>query len=301
MAARPGRGLHLRQDESLDLVLVQLDIRDFRTSNVTVGFSDYDVTEVADGWYVDDVRIEAKDPQRLPFPFTDTFENGLDNWAVSGHDWGLTTADARTARHSLTDSPAGDYLPNSWCAATLAHPLDLSGAVDPVLTFWHKGPHRVVATIRLWGPRPMAAAPGGLVSIARRQSTWSRVASGFPPDLCDYRTDNVMVGFCDDVRRGRTVADGWYVDDVRIEAKERQRLPFRSRTTSRAGRTNWAVSGHDWGLTDSTSRSARHPLTDSPAGDYLPNSWCAATLVHPLDLSGAVDPVLTFWHKGAVA
>ena len=279
---------------------VQLDLRDYRTDNVMVRFALMsDGTEtVADGWYIDDVRIEEKDPQRLPFPFTDTFENGSANWTVSGQDWSLTTAAARSATHSLTDSPAGNYLPNSWCAATLAHPIDLGAAVDPVLTFWHKG-HAA------WGDylQVQVSSDGGTTWTGLQYttewtaSTWHAVQL----DLRDYRTGNVVVRFALSSDGSATVADGWYVDDVRIEEKDPQRLPFPFTDNFESGSANWTVSGHDWNLTTTTARSATHSLTDSPAGNYLPNSWCAATLAHPIDLSAAVDPVLTFWHKGHIA
>ena len=177
---------------------------------------------VADGWYVDDVRIEEKDPQRLAFPFSDNFESGLGNWTVSGHDWDLTTTTARTVRHSLTDSPAGNYLPNSWCAATLAHPIDLSSTVAPVLQFWHQG--------------TIGAYDGGYVQVSTDGGTtwgtldvWSNwQQSGFTPnspyapgegdpvqfDLQPYRTSSVQVRFL--LVSGGGSAEGWYIDDVRI-------------------------------------------------------------------------------------
>ena len=173
--------------------LVQLDLRNYRTSNVSVRFAltSDNATTLVDGWYVDDVRIEEKDTQRLAFPFSDDFESGLGNWKVSGHDWDLTTT-ARAGTHSLTDSPAGNYLPNSYCTATLAHPIDLSTAVDPVLTFWHTG-HITTGDYRY----AQVSTDGGSTWTELQYttqwiiSTWQLVQL----DLRNYRTSNVSVRF----------------------------------------------------------------------------------------------------------
>ncbi len=78
------------------------------------------------------------------------------------------------------------------------------------------------------------------------------------------------------------------------------RLPFPFADGFESGLGNWTISGYDWNLTTSTSRSLSHSLTDSPAGDYPSYAEMSATLVHPFDLAGATAPVLTFWHKGHV-
>ncbi len=278
--------------------LEQVDLGAYKSGNVKVRFRmwSYDAS-VDDGWYVDDVRIEEKDTERMPYPFTDNFEGGLDNWIVSGWDWGLTTSTSRSVTRSLTDSPVGDYIPNANCSATLVHPIDLSGSVDPVLVFWHKGD---------WSSGEQGlvevSMDGGTTWIAAQifgyygnfhQSTWSLEQV----DLGAYKSGNVKVRF----RMwsyDASVDDGWYVDDVRIEEKDTERMPYPFTDNFEGGLDNWIVSGWDWGLTTSTSRSVTRSLTDSPVGDYIPNANCSATLVHPIDLSGSVDPVLVFWHKG---
>jgi hypothetical protein len=64
------------------------------------------------------------------------------------------------------------------------------------------------------------------------------------------------------------------------------------------GLGNWVVSGYDWGLTTSDSRSNTHSATDSPNGNYPDNTNASLTLVHPIDLTGSASPVLSFWYKG---
>jgi len=96
---------------------------------------------------------------------------------VSGYDWGLTQADARSATHSVTDSPNGDYPVNSNAILTLAHPIDLSGSAAPVLTYWHKdymphgGDHIYVQASKDGGTTWTTVKPSyGAVTI----STWTK-------------------------------------------------------------------------------------------------------------------------------
>ncbi len=43
------------------------------------------------------------------FPFTDNFENGFDNWLVSGQDWDTTSVLSRGPGYSVTESKSGVY------------------------------------------------------------------------------------------------------------------------------------------------------------------------------------------------
>lgn len=63
--------------------------------------------------------------------FSDDFESGdLSSWVVS-----------QSSESSLSDSPGGDYLPNtdSWAMFNNGDPIDLSGASNPNLLFWWYG------------------------------------------------------------------------------------------------------------------------------------------------------------------
>ncbi len=234
--------------------------------------------------------------------FSDDFEDGLGKWGLEC-TWDTTTSTSRSSSHSLTDSPEGNYLSSSDCSATLAHPIDLSGAVDPVLVFWHKGAIIdgdlglvQVSTDGGTTWTQLAAYGNTAYGVVWNQSTWSLEQV----DLQSYKSSSVKVRFRLASNGDSYEADGWYIDDVRIEEKDAVRLEYPFVDDFEAGLGDWIVSGWDWGLTDSTSRSVTHSLTDSPTGGYLPNSDCSATLAHPIDLSGAVDPVLVFWHKGAI-
>jgi len=59
--------------------------------------------------------------------FEDDFESGTTQWTLEG-TWGLTTLQAYSPTHSLTESPVGNYVANLNISATMVTGVDLSGA-----------------------------------------------------------------------------------------------------------------------------------------------------------------------------
>ncbi|HJW28642.1 MAG TPA: hypothetical protein VJ508_05250, partial [Saprospiraceae bacterium] len=229
--------------------------------------------------------------------FSDNFENGLGNWVVSGSDWALTTADARSATHSITDSPSGNYPPSANSTITLANPIDLSGATSPVLSFWHK----------YWLESYYFGPDYGYVEVSQDSGlTWTQVTSftgsvaswtNVLLDLTPYKSKPVLLRFRLVDNPGYGQADGWYIDDVEIKEKDTATIAFPFYDNFENGLSNWLVSGRDWSLITDDYRSATHSITDSPSGNYPPSANSTITLAHPIDLSGATSPVLSFWHK----
>ena len=234
---------------------------------------------------------------RLAVPFADSLEGGLGNWVVSGYDWAVTATTSRSPTHSLTDSPGGDYLPYQTVSAILAHPLDLGGVVAPVLRFWHKG--RI--TSYDYG-RVEVSQDGGTTWSTKRSfgSSWYR--DGWMLEQIDLPTSsnsNVVIRFTLDSDENGVVADGWYIDDVWVGPKDPVRLAVRL-FDGFDDLSNWIVSGYDWNVTRATYHALPPCLTDSPLGNYAPDHTVSATLAHPLDLRGAGNPWLWFWHKGRI-
>ncbi len=122
--------------------------------------------------------------------------------------------------------------------------------------------------------------------------TWSLEQIDLP------RSNNVKIRFRLVSDGNTVVADGWYIDDVEIKEKDPTRLSFPFVDEFEGGLGNWTVSGYDWNLTTSTSRSTSHSLTDNPAGDSPASAEMSATLVHPFDLAG---PWLPFSPSGTGA
>ncbi|MBI5675717.1 MAG: SBBP repeat-containing protein [Nitrospirae bacterium] len=278
-----------------------LDLSGYKTSEVLIRFrllADGDGA-TGDGWYIDDVEIKEKDTVRLSYPFSDNFENGFGNWTVSGYDWDLTTSDARSTTHSATDSPNGDYLDNTNASLTLAHPIDLTGTVSPVVSFWYKG-NTDCSPNGPDSPIVEASDNGGLSwDILKNYDcvnnpTWA----GELLDLSGYKTSEVLIRFRLIADGDGATGDGWYIDDVTIKEKDPSTTPFPFFDNFEIGLSNWEVSGYDWDLTTSDARSTTHSATDSPNGDYLDNTNASLTLAHPIDLTGFVYPVVSFWYKG---
>jgi hypothetical protein len=155
-----------------------------------------------------------------PVYFFDDFENGLAKWITSGHDWGLTTATARSGRYSATDSPVGNYSVNALASIEFAYSVDLLLSAQPILRFWHK-----YDTGSAWGADLLVdvSDDGGSswgyyhAAIYRGvQSTWSLEQI----DLSSYTGGRaVKVRFTLDQVSGGT-ADGWYIDDVEIRERD---------------------------------------------------------------------------------
>jgi hypothetical protein len=223
--------------------------------------------------------------------FVDGFESGLGNWIVSGQDWGLTNSPRRSGSFCLTDSPGGKYQANTDASTTLAQGLNLSGSKAPVLSFWHRMnlTYGTYATVEI-------STNGGFDWLQLQYwyddtfSTWNQCLI----DLKAYKAAHVKIRFR--LTSGSSLAEGWFVDDVRIEEQDTVRLPLPLADDFESGLGNWVVSGRDWGLTNSPHHSGSFCLTDSPGGNYPTNTDAAATLAHGLNLSGTTAPVLSFWH-----
>ncbi len=195
---------------------LQIDLNAYVGSNIKIRFqftTDGD-SYLGDGWWIDDVWVGERDTELLPYPFFDDFESGLDNWLLSGKDWALTDADFRSASHSLTDSPAGNYIAEAYPFAALAHPVDLSTSTAPVLTFWYRGSlgdsgdELLVYASQDAGTNwtEIWSRAGGTVS------TWTLVQV----DLSSYAGAPLALAFTLWADGDDNLADGWYIDDVGI-------------------------------------------------------------------------------------
>ena len=79
--------------------------------------------------FTDTIYFIIGEPEILIY---DGIENGMDNW-TTGY-WGISD-DAADGDYSITDSPSGDYSPNTFNTLEWSNPIDLSDYNDPVLTF----------------------------------------------------------------------------------------------------------------------------------------------------------------------
>jgi hypothetical protein len=77
-------------------------------------------------------------------------------------------------------------------------------------------------------------------------------------------------------------------------------LYFRQRLTPILSSTIWKILNRETGIsthTTSASHGGNYAITDSPDGDYSNNVNISVTSSAEINLSAAVMPVLTFWHR----
>ncbi|MGD9369522.1 MAG: immune inhibitor A, partial [Desulfobacteraceae bacterium] len=242
-------------------------------------------------------EIREFDEGLQAYPFYEDFESGTDNWIISGTNWNLTDTSSVSATHSLTESVGGSYPNYAHSVAETAGFMDLTTATFPVLTFWYKcrmSTHSYsddyiyvdVSTDGGWTWTNIWSKHD------HNQSTWRQVKL----DLSSYMGDMVKIRFRLLSDESYT-ADGFSIDDVEIREFDEglQAYPFYEDFES--GTDNWIISGTNWNLTDTSSVSAAHSLTESVGGDYPNYAHSVAETAGFMDLTTATFPVLTFWHK----
>jgi uncharacterized protein (TIGR03437 family) len=146
--------------------------------------------------------------------FDDTIELGNQGWIARG-PWAITNARGASPMRSWTDSPAGNYA-NSTDASLVSPLLDFSGMSNVTLSF----------------AQSYALEDGfdfGAIEISTDDGqTWRRVTATTGAQA-DFRQAQVRLRGLDNQPRARirfrltsdaaTVADGWYVDDIRLTGR----------------------------------------------------------------------------------
>jgi carboxypeptidase T len=168
--------------------------------------------------------------------FIDTTNNPLNLWTItaaplSSPKWEETTTTYYSAPNSYTDSKTGNYINNATVTMTLTNSLDLSQYNNPKLVFWTKydiesnwdyGWVRVSTNNgATWTPlegiytEPGVGSfqPSGQPVYDGVQSAWVREEMS----LTGYTGSQVKFQF-QLVTDGAVTRDGWYVDDISVEA-----------------------------------------------------------------------------------
>lgn len=222
----------------------------------------------------------------IAFPFADSMNASTQNWAF-GYPWGSTTETYHSAPTCWTDSPGKAYAANANTA--LATRINLSGSVDPVLTFWHK--HDLETN-----------ADYGVVEISTDAGqTWTEVfrVTGVDTAWAQERVDlGKYVGSTLGLRfrlmaNASTQLGGWYIDDVAVENGSRM-VGYPWADDFEGGHGAWFAQS-PWGLSSENSRSGMWHWTDSPAGVYRSGENTALRIT--IDLSQATAPQLSFWQR----
>jgi hypothetical protein len=192
-----------------------------------------------DGWYIDDVRI-AETTATISYPFSDDMETVSlteDNWLSSSWDL-ILTPHAHSGTRCWTDSPEGDYINNDRSKLTLAGTIDLSTAVNPQMTFWH---HYHTEScdkcyVQVSDNYGQSGTYKTLATYSGRQDNWVQKQV----DLSDYAgLQNVRIRFYI-WTDSSAVYDGWYIDDVRIDAPEDVVLSVPTNVTMHGADLSWS-------------------------------------------------------------
>lgn len=236
--------------------------------------------------------------------FADDFEHGLTKWQVTDADvtWGLEEDYAGGGNYVLSDSPGTLYPSENDVSATMAQPIDLSGAVYPVLTFWQKYALEYFDIIRV-----EYSSNGTDWTVVPDSSVNNLTISTYKLSIFDlsgarYHTPQALFRFRLNANRGtEDVSDGWRIDKVVIrELDECRTLAFPYSETFENGLENWEVSGLDWQVTSSADYAGAHAVTDSDEETYLPNTFSTLVTKGHLNLMSATVPELTFRHRYSV-
>ncbi len=297
------------------------------TKNVEIAFrlTNGDPAITADGWYIDDIHVEQNTINVFNTPVSDDMEGGSPLKWIPGCNWGVTSEQGDTAAdagtHSWSDSPSGNYLPNSDCSLQLDGVIDLTSYTGtntavPQLTFhdkyWING---TTTTLSVEAAR--VDTPNNWLPLTPLSSTTPYIVQGaalgtnpsWKLETFNLRTgsgNNALAGFQWYIRfrllsdSTSPTADGWYIDNIKFADRPFQEvgIPFFEPFNTV---DNWTLSG-TWGLTtnaDGIPHSAPYALTDSPnAAKYtVPStgSQNIAQLTPQINMTNTTKPQLQFW------
>ena len=164
--------------------------------------------------------------------FCDDFESGLSNWLVATLGWNTVNTTYQSPTHAVTDSPDGDYLQGAANEITMVSSVDLTGAVSPVLVFWHT---LDLNSFCYSGGRNYCGVCGSdcsdqafVEASSDSGTTWSQLSQMYCGNntttwsfqqlsLSAYVGTKIKIRFrlWDDTS-GSCQADGWYLDDIEI-------------------------------------------------------------------------------------
>jgi len=233
--------------------------------------------------------------------FQDDFNSGSlgTNWDVAGDSWQATDLFYRSPGFCASDSPKGNYpwSANSTMTMRLAQRVDLSKSTHPVLRFWH----RIGVHSGDYGYVEISEDYGFTWKVLTSYTnTWRSTWSFEQIDLSPYKTATkpILMRFRLRDNGDGSTTWGWDIDDVEIRERDTETIPFPFFDDFESGTGNFMLQAGDaWQRTENWSVSPTRAVSETPDGNY---SWAACSdliLAHPIDLSSAAWPVLTFWHR----
>lgn len=299
------------------------------------------------GWWIDDIYLERIGrPRFADYPFFDDAESGPSKWLMEGQ-WSITNEvpGLFDSNNSFTDSPGENYTHGTNASLTMRYPIDLNNdspenlapesdniqtgpATRPTLVFWHwrdlqSSDNLVVEWSKDRGLTWNTAWSYIYNASTRVQRAWERIevdltflqtGTAATPDRYD---DDILLRFRLDARNNSAVADGVYLDNIRIgdysEVSHKlwdpsQSTPYGTGDNIRyaddidsgAWNTRWH-NGGGWTMIDYDPHSRIRSLHESaPANtSTVHQTYNVLQMVPIIDLRGITlndRPTLYFWN-----
>lgn len=281
----------------------------------------------ADGWYIDDVVFRERPQDIVGLPYYEPFETAT-NWTLTGN-WNLTTGSPtphRSGATALTDSPTGTYIipatsPSN--TATLNSQINLSGTSAPKLEFWTYWDTNATVNLYLemsrdngltwpaaqilWKHMYGDTNPPFSGGNYNTDLAWTRYVADLTPYACPTSCAPISLRFRLESLPGSTPADGWYIDDlsvtdstVQVVAANAFQDDIESNVPTIGPSTNNWYAGGAWTIVSNVGHNNSKSWASQPSGNYAKPEDSILELVPTLDLTGVVNPILSFWNKYAV-
>lgn len=145
----------------------------------------------------------------------DSAENGMGNWTVTGGGWNVTNLQSYSPSNSFTESPGnGVNYPNSTNRMlTLTAARNISANPVTILTFYHKYAIDVMDNAYVDVSSDNGTTWSSVKYYYGIQSAWSQEVL----DITDLAAGSTTMKIRFTLVSNRsTVADGWYVDNIKI-------------------------------------------------------------------------------------
>lgn len=257
-------------------------------------------SEVAAGWYLDDVVVETGPIGGDWINTPEGFESGLGDWTTQGR-WEVGTPTAGPPQAFGGENCAGTILDKFYppgMDARLISPEFVvpAAAQNPRLRFWH--------WFSVWAGDPawveISAGGGAWVPLSgffEGNSPWTRASI----DLRPFAGQSVQIAFHFQSDADANVAAGWYVDDVMIETGPVDWDPVAQPERFEAGLGNWSVERGTWEAGRPGIRPGSPHAGIGCAGTVLDGNYSPhvdTRLISPeFDVPAAAErPRLRFWH-----
>ena len=280
------------------------DLRPYAGQPVQIAFHFQSNTDsdVATGWYIDEVTVETGPTEWDPVAQPEGFESGLGNWSVDRGTWETGTPTAGPSAPYRGTQCAGTALARNYSAHTDSRLISPEFIVPPAaerprLRFWHWMRNNAgdPATVEIraagsdWEPisEPMAA----------NDASWARPSL----DLSRFAGQRVQLGFRFQANDDDELAPGWFIDDITVETGPNETSFVNKPEGFELGLGEWAVDKGTWetGTPDTWPQQAANG--SGCAGTVLLGNYGAdvdSRLISPEFAlpSAAENPRLRFWH-----